>query len=467
MIDNAPNPRRITDAIIVLPGIMGSELIDPAAGDKIVWGMKLSMTRAFLAHMYRGVTVTPEEREGHPRLRPSRLIRLTGLLSLLGAQGPYQDLVKRLQREAADPSAVLPFPYDWRLSVTYNADLLVKAALEHLESWRAALKQIVAQDDGPLRRLDVDSVRLSLVAHSMGGLVARHACLDPALATSVRKIVSLGTPYRGSAKSVAVLAAGKTGNRMLDEQAARALAVGCPGVYDLLPREPVLRCMDGWRGLTPEDLASMGADARLGREAAERWEAIHPDRAVIDVQTLPVIGAAQPTPRTVSVNGDQWTPEAVDWDGYLSLGDGPVPDCAPPLGLTPHAYVSGHEELANHPVTIEAVVRHLRPMAEPPPQALAPPRALGLVLPLTTAPGKVTAFVSEEGIGNPRRAGISVMSTSETPSGLFSRSEDWRWDGVSDGRLMFSRTLGPGIHRVRVTGGGTGVSATTAVLSDE
>lgn len=234
MASQSPPDVQITDAVVLLPGIMGSELTDGSSS--VVWGQKLSMSRAFLSHVYRGLAVTPDELEGRPRLRPSRLIARTGLLSLLGAQGPYTELEFALRNAAVDEAAVAPFPYDWRLSIEYNAARLVTFAEEHLRKWKQILAGQVQASDGPLRRFEVGSVKLCFVAHSMGGLVARWACSDPELAGMTRRIISLGTPYWGSAKTVGVMSAGKAA-RYLDETAVQQLAVTCPGVYDLLPRE--------------------------------------------------------------------------------------------------------------------------------------------------------------------------------------------------------------------------------------
>lgn len=465
MPEGAPLDRLVTDAVVLLPGIMGSELVD-AAGS-VVWGMKLSMARAFLSHVYEGVAVTSDELEGRPRLQPSRLIVRTGMLSLFGAQGPYTGLEDALRGAAVDRAAVAAFPYDWRLSVEYNAAKLVEFADRHLNRWIATLKGLVVASDGPLRRFDADSIRLCFVAHSMGGLVARRACQDLRLAGKVRRIVSLGTPYRGSAKTVSVLNAGSVAP-FLDEDAARRLAVTCPGVYDLLPRDACLQRNGRWHRLSAHDVGAMGGSAELAVEAIRRGQAIDPSLPLAGIETIPITGYTIPTPTTVRLgSGGEWIPEAVDWQGYQAYGDGTVANLGPPAGSVAHLQVGSHEQLPGSTNTIPVVIQHLLGSPEPP-VPLAPQRELGLTVPPTAPPGKVVIRVNELGVAATAPAGITVSSVAETGEGRWSARVGWSFGGVADGDLVFSRGLAPGIHRISATGGGgAGVHSTMAVLSDE
>lgn len=421
---------------------------------------------AFLSHVYEGLAVTADEAEA-PRLWPSRLVVRTGVLSLLGAQGPYSQLQRVLGAAAIDPSAVASFPYDWRLSNEYNAGQLSAFADAHLERWKKSLKALVVDADGPLHRLDVDSVRLCFVAHSMGGLVARRASAGRTLVGKVRKVVSLGTPYWGSAKTVGVLSKGKAAS-YLDERAAQRLAVTCPGVYDLLPREPCILRRGRWEPLLPSDVEAMGGSDELATEAWERWRAIDPSHTVEGLETIPIAGFTLPTARTVRVDErGEWIPEAVDWQGYLATGDGTVAHLEPPTDSVAQLQVESHEGLPESPTVIQAVIRHLLGIPGPP-VTLAPPRELGLSAPTTTGPGRVVVHVNEMGEAKPKTTGIRVTSVTETAEGRWSSSKGWTFDGVRDGELLFSRSLAPGIHRINVSGGGSrGVWCTTAVVTNE
>ncbi len=89
---------------------------------------------------------------------------------------------------------------------------------EPLEVAASALVRAAAE----IRRVNelADDVKVDLVAHSMGGIVARLALLDPAFAAQVHTFVTLGTPHQGTL-------------------AARYLAT--PRSLDLRPGSPILQ----------------------------------------------------------------------------------------------------------------------------------------------------------------------------------------------------------------------------------
>jgi len=70
------------------------------------------------------------------------------------------------------------FPYDWRKDISLTKDLLDQK-----------IQEIKTQ---------TGSQKVDIVAHSMGGLVARNYIADPAKAQNVRKLFTLGTPHLGS-----------------------------------------------------------------------------------------------------------------------------------------------------------------------------------------------------------------------------------------------------------------------------
>lgn len=77
------------------------------------------------------------------------------------------------------------FPYDWRKDVALTAPLLDQKIEE------------IKQKSG--------SEKVDMVAHSMGGLVARNYISDAIKASKVRKLFTLGTPHLGSVKSLKTL----------------------------------------------------------------------------------------------------------------------------------------------------------------------------------------------------------------------------------------------------------------------
>ena len=161
------------DAPIVfyLPGIMGSHLEirkeeeSPSSGDR-VWFDPFHLAAG-------GIDQISIHKEN---------VRVEGLFRRY-----YGDLENYLLRQ----NQVISFPYDWRKSILETADLLADVVSKKLEEIK----------DQPQRRV-------SILAHSMGGLVvramiAKHPKLwDDIAARHNGQFVMLGTPNNGSHQMV-------------------------------------------------------------------------------------------------------------------------------------------------------------------------------------------------------------------------------------------------------------------------
>ena len=159
------------------------------------------MTGAGLADL----RLTDDERAGRTRrVRATRLLRFPEYMPLLASAEPYTKVERAIEMVVADPAAVLAFPYDWRLPVAHNAPLLAEAMHRHLEEWRAPPAHDVARRRHP----DGRPARVALVAHSMGGLLARYLSLIPG-ATNVRATFTLGTPFFGAVRTPVMLNSGR------------------------------------------------------------------------------------------------------------------------------------------------------------------------------------------------------------------------------------------------------------------
>ncbi|MFE2283311.1 esterase/lipase family protein [Streptomyces sp. NPDC059443] len=378
---------RTRDACVVVPGIMGSVLEDAETG-RPLWGVNASMlTNPLLGKGFlRALHADEREQAADPdafRREPLTRIRAVGLvatpwwLPVLEGLEPYTDLTKTLRKASLGPEAVLPFPYDWRLAVAYNGAVLARVARAHLTRWR----ERVAAEEG-WRAAGERAPRLLFVAHSMGGLVVRAALeQDPDLAADTRAVVTVGTPFLGSASAVLTLNLRQSRERPgWLQRHVQAMAATLPGVHDLLPG---YRCLD--RGLdvdrlTPSDVARFGGDEHLAARALaehdRRWE--HPFR-------MPghraVVGEAQPTIQTLQehqradlavVEGRHHSFD-VDEDGHLlrdpataiparrdTFGDGTVPTPSAQAATDAVTYVFGqHGTLTCH----DEVLRQVRNIA--------------------------------------------------------------------------------------------------------
>lgn len=319
-------------AVIVVPGIMGSELRE---GDRTVWGFR-SLRWYFdhwKEHQFGSLLLTEEERDGtYGRIRPTALLSSPAFLPKFGVVNPYSRLVTRLRGESVHSEAVAEFPYDWRLPVAHNAKLLAKFIESHAAAWKThpALREHLALFPGT-------STKVVVVAHSMGGLIASHA----AGRVHVDRIVALGTPWQGSLMSLSAMSTGKLERLPFSAAAVRDLAVSIPGMYDLLPRWNCVGPARRENDPGPLDrhlIESIGGDRGFFDDAEAAFE--QRTRAKVDVKVVGIAGISQPTAGSVLIDGDTLKPidEAFfrsdgvyerDADGSLTTiscsGDGTVP----------------------------------------------------------------------------------------------------------------------------------------------
>jgi hypothetical protein len=428
-----------TDAVIVLPGIMGSELVDAASGTPL-WGLadpgwyvKAWTTGSSLSTL----RVTDEERAGRAgRIRATGLLRFPAVAPVLRGFEPYTDLVAGLRQQVSDQAAVLPFPYDWRLPVAYNAHRLADAADRHLRRWRAHPRGSA-------------SARLVLVAHSMGGLIARYFTGVLGGARDVRTTITLGTPLRGSVKAAYILNSGRGAPVPLPSTRLRHLLESMPGIHDLLPSYRCVTDGTGARRLTPSDVAGLGGDPELAASAA----ALHEQLAALGGDGLrTVVGVRQPTMQSMRLDGgvvvpQQWAYLPDPGTGEIRTldrgGDGTVYREAA-AGETPLYLAQTHGALARTPEAITHVRAVLTEeplgawLGEPPPLGLQTPDiaatgvAFGVTVTGTADPAAATCRVEDATTGVP--VGYPVL----LPAG---------------GALAAQVTVGaPGVYRVAVKG---------------
>lgn len=262
------------DAVVIVPGIMGSELYDTVTR-KTVWG--LSGVSWLLKAWTRPkglepLRLTPQELEGSTtRIRPTQLMRHSSWTPYLQGFEPYTHLIDAVRGCVADPAAVLEFAYDWRLPVSVNGHLLAEAARRHLTAWRLHPAHDAARRD----RVDERPARLVFVAHSMGGLVTRaalDATHDADLADDTRAVLTLGTPFYGAVKATAILNTGRGAPVPLPHRQLRSISATMPGLHDLLPQYACLIDGDSVRRLTPSDVTGIGGNAELAQAAVEFHE---------------------------------------------------------------------------------------------------------------------------------------------------------------------------------------------------
>jgi len=258
----AQSDDRDRNPIIVIPGVLGSRLVDPQSG-RVVWGefggdginpstsggaqlIALPMSPGQpLVSLTDGVTPsgTLDALEIRVLGIPFQINAYRDLLTALGVGGYHDSQTKLSNIDYRDQNySSFQFAYDWRRDNVENAQSLHRFILEK--------KAYVESERRQRYGNNIEPVRFDIVAHSMGGLVARYylqygdADLPAdgstpvatwAGAQHVERLVLIATPNAGSLDTIANLIHGETLSRFLPHYQAAILGT-MPALYQLLPR---------------------------------------------------------------------------------------------------------------------------------------------------------------------------------------------------------------------------------------
>ncbi|MFH8369575.1 lipase family alpha/beta hydrolase [Streptomyces sp. NPDC018031] len=204
------------DLVVFVPGITGTRLTREG---RDLWDLSLRALlgavppRKLIDRLRLPEGIGDERPEEPYAVEAAGLVhRPTGLPGLLTQQG-YPDVAGLLT--GLHPGQFVVFPYDWRLSNRLTAADLKRRVSVELERWTQQFRTAYPKAE--------DDPKVTLVCHSMGGLVARHylECLDGR--ETARALVTVGTPHRGAAQAVRFLTGHGAGSGLLG-RAAAALA---------------------------------------------------------------------------------------------------------------------------------------------------------------------------------------------------------------------------------------------------
>jgi pimeloyl-ACP methyl ester carboxylesterase len=311
------NARRVDDVVVLLPGILGSVLSKD--GDDIWSSSRGALFQALLhgAGPIADLVLEddrPEDDDAHDGVTADRLIGDVHLIPGLWTIDGYSKISERIRSfDGIEPGKnYFEFPYDWRRDNRVTSRRLCRKANAWLDAW---------QEQGH------PNARLVLIAHSMGGLVARHFLEVHEGWRRTRKLITIGTPYRGSLQALDFVSNGmrrRAGLHVVDlTQLARSLT----SVYQLLP---TYECWQGASGMTT--LVGAGdipnVDAARVRSAVAFHEEIadaeHENRKLAEYhdqgyELIAIAGVSQPTLQSAKLDGDRLvalrTIEDLDRDG--------------------------------------------------------------------------------------------------------------------------------------------------------
>jgi pimeloyl-ACP methyl ester carboxylesterase len=290
-----------TDLVVVLPGILGSTLRQDG---HLVWapsaGSALRAIATFGASLRRlELPAGIGDQDPCDGVQPAGLMPdLHVLPGIWTAVKGYDKLMARLRRlgyrepaPGAPVGNLLPVPYDWRLSCRYNAQRLGTIIEPALQRWR--------DQGGPYA-----AAQVVFVCHSMGGLIARWYIEKCGGTQITRKLITLGTPYRGAARALDQLVNGAhpgLGPFRIDlTRFARTM----PSLHQLLPEYACIQHgndLAKTTGITlPELDTAMVTDAMRFHTDLHHAEAGRPQSMTA---THAIVGTTQATATTARLAG--------------------------------------------------------------------------------------------------------------------------------------------------------------------
>ena len=235
--------------VIIIPGVTGSTLVNGKTGKQVWFSVKrdkdddlrLPMTSANLARNRDSIVAKDIIRE----------VKLPGVLPDVEV---YQGVIDSLKakgyaeadwRNPKGTDVFYVFAYDWRRDNVESAQDLIRK----IESVKRAV-----------RRTDL---KFDIIAHSMGGLIARYAAMYGAAdlapegvaprptwagARHVNKILMFGTPNEGSFGTFQALINGysviTTRNLPFVDDLSPADSMTIPSLFQLMPHQTTARFLD-------------------------------------------------------------------------------------------------------------------------------------------------------------------------------------------------------------------------------
>ena len=288
------------DVIVIVPGITGSILqkngqdLWALSGEEL-WG--LLRTRGDLGREVMLKNDDPEREVLDDGIRATGLMQdfhwLPGLEKIDGYTGLRKMITNYFEVSRGN---YCEFACDWRRDNRFTASRLRKLLETSVEEWRKSTR--------------FQNARAIIIAHSMGGLVARYALEVLGGWRWCRALITFGTPFRGSPEALQSLAEGSRIPFLHLTEAVRSFT----SVYQLLPIYEMVRT-GGRYSRVAETEEIPGVKRRQAEEALygfhrvieaaverNRKEWVREEDGYL---TLPFAGTEQPTLQSAELEGGE------------------------------------------------------------------------------------------------------------------------------------------------------------------
>lgn len=277
--------------IILIPGITGSQLVNSETGENVWFTFSRAETDDLRLPMTANLSANRD------KIVPKDILREVKLPSVLPDIQVYSGAIKALEAKGyAEASWENPkatdvfyvFAYDWRRDNVESAQQLIKK----IEAAKTKLKR--------------PDLKFNVVAHSMGGLIARYAAMYgaadlpnsgrlPALkwsgANHFHKVLLFGSPNEGSFSAFAVLIKGYTiGGRNLPfiDDLTKDDVFTLPSLYQLMPHSGTATFLDENLKPIKVDLYNLVTWRKYG------WGAISNPKFLAKLKDAAVISGVKP-----------------------------------------------------------------------------------------------------------------------------------------------------------------------------
>lgn len=312
-----------TDLVVVLPGIMGTQLRQDGA---LVWGpsagavVRAITTFGWSIKRLRLPDDVGDDDPGDAVLPAGLMPDLHALPGIWTPVKGYDVLLGKLRslgyrdssQDLAAPANLLPLGYDWRLSNRRTGQQIGRVVEPALERWRAQGGQYA-------------DARVVFICHSMGGLAARWYIERCGGAEITRKLITLGTPYRGAAQALEQLVNGVHAGLGPFAVDLTNFARSLPSLHQLMPEYACIEreaTLAKTTEITVPELRAANVSAAMSfhTDLADA-EAARSDSLAT---THAIVGTRQATATTVRISGGRVV--ALDTYGEDDLtGDATVP----------------------------------------------------------------------------------------------------------------------------------------------
>ncbi|PIP66865.1 MAG: hypothetical protein COW93_03335, partial [Parcubacteria group bacterium CG22_combo_CG10-13_8_21_14_all_41_9] len=295
--------------VVLVPGIMGTDLWK---GDDLIWPDIVEMGRD-IGDDFMNVLVM--DSSGFPtdsEITTGDAVRAAPTKNIF--EGLINDFSDAGYSENTD---LFVFPYDWRLDIRTSA-----------QSLKDKIDSILNE---------TGSQKIDVMAHSMGGLLAKQYVLNNG-SSSLGKLIFVGTPHLGAPKAAKTLLFGDNLGialifSALSSSRIQYISQNMPSIYELLPSESYVSSVGSYYGelgnvgydyaQTSAYLASHELNTILLDSAEDFHSSELDDFDASGVDAYNINGCTTPTISSIIKRNDSFS--GSEYSLTLSAGDGTVP----------------------------------------------------------------------------------------------------------------------------------------------